>query len=55
MTQEGVSDKLDLTGECKRRTITRYEKGDRNSKEDISDKTKLLSKKEVEEYEKDFL
>ena len=30
MTQDDVSDKLGLTGECKRRTITRYEKGDRN-------------------------
>lgn len=32
MTQDEVSDKLGLTGECKRRTMTRYEKGDRNSK-----------------------
>lgn len=34
MTQDEVSDKLGLTGECKRRTMTRYEKGDRNPKED---------------------
>lgn len=34
MTQDDVSDKLRLTGECKRRTMTRYEKGDRNPKED---------------------
>ena len=34
MTQDNVSDKLGLTGECKRRTMTRYEKGDRNPKED---------------------
>ena len=34
MTQDDVSDKLGLTGECKRRTITRYEKGDRNPKDD---------------------
>lgn len=34
MTQDDVSDKLGLTGECKRRTMTRYEKGDRNPKED---------------------
>ncbi len=27
MKQDDVSDKLGLTGECKRRTITRYEKG----------------------------
>ena len=33
MTQDNVSDKLGLTGECKRRTMTRYEKGDRNPKE----------------------
>ncbi len=26
MTQDDVSDKLGLTGECKRRTMTRYEK-----------------------------
>ena len=34
MTQDDVSDKLGLTGECKRRTMTRYEKGNRNPKED---------------------
>lgn len=34
MTQDEVSDKLGLTGECKRRTMTRYEKGGRNPKED---------------------
>jgi len=34
MTQDDVSDKLGLTGECKRRTITRYEKGDINPKDD---------------------
>ena len=32
MTQDDVSDKLGLTGECKRRTMTRYEKGNRNPK-----------------------
>lgn len=32
MTQNDVSDKLGLTGECKRRTMTRYEKGERNPK-----------------------
>ena len=34
MTQDSLSDKLGLTGECKRRTMTRYEKGNRNPKED---------------------
>ncbi len=34
MTQDEVSDKLGLTGECKRRTMTRYEKGNRNPKND---------------------
>ena len=34
MTQDEVSDKLGLTGECKRRTMTRYEKGNRNPKDD---------------------
>ena len=32
MIQDEVSDILGLTGECKRRTMTRYEKGDRNPK-----------------------
>lgn len=32
MTQDEVSSKLGLTGECKRRSMTRYEKGDRNPK-----------------------
>lgn len=34
MSQDEVSDKLGLTGECKRRTMTRYEKEDRNPKSD---------------------
>ena len=34
MTQDEVSDKLGLTGECKRRTMTRYETGERNPKDD---------------------
>lgn len=34
MSQDEVSDKLGLTGECKRRTMTRYEKGNRNPKEE---------------------
>jgi transcriptional regulator with XRE-family HTH domain len=34
MTQDNVSDKLGLTGVCKRRTMTRYEKGDRNPKDE---------------------
>lgn len=33
MSQNDISDKLGLTGECKRRTMTRYEKGNRNPKE----------------------
>ncbi len=33
MTQDNVSDKLGLTGECKRRTMTRYEKGERIPKD----------------------
>ena len=32
MSQDEVSDILGLNGECKRRTMTRYEKGDRNPK-----------------------
>ena len=33
MSQDEVSDKLGLTGECKRRTMTRCERGDRNPKQ----------------------
>ena len=33
MSQDEVSDRLGLTGECKRRTMTRYERGDRNPKQ----------------------
>lgn len=41
MSQDEVSMKLGLTGECKRRSMTRYEKGDRNPKEE---RTKILAK-----------
>ncbi|NLC87886.1 MAG: helix-turn-helix transcriptional regulator [Clostridiaceae bacterium] len=34
MSQDEVSNKLGLTGECKRRTMTRYEKGNRSPKEE---------------------
>ena len=34
MTQDDLSNKLGITGENKRRTMTRYEKGERNPKED---------------------
>ena len=34
MTQENVSDKLGLTGECKRRSMAWYERGDRVPKEE---------------------
>lgn len=34
MTQDQVSDKLGSTGECKRRTMIRYEKENRNLKDD---------------------
>ena len=43
MTQDDVSDKLGLTGECKIRTMTRYEKGNRNPKDDrTSEIAKIL-------------
>ena len=29
MAQYNVADKLGITGECRRRTVTRYEKGNR--------------------------
>ena len=34
MLQDNVSEKLGLTGECKIRTMTRYERGNRNPKFD---------------------
>lgn len=34
LSQDKISKLLGLTGECKRRTMTRYEKGDRNLKDD---------------------
>ena len=34
LSQDNVSDQLGLTGECKRRTMTRYEKGNRHPKND---------------------
>ena len=40
-SQDFVSKELGLTGECKRRTMTRYERGDRNPKED---RTKEIAK-----------
>ena len=44
MTQDDVSDLLGLTGECKRRTMTRYEKGNRNPKEErLKEISKILN------------
>jgi transcriptional regulator with XRE-family HTH domain len=34
LTQDNVSDKLGLTGECKRRSMARYERGDRVPKKE---------------------
>ena len=34
LSQDDISNKLGLTGECKRRTMTRYEKGNRNPKDE---------------------
>ena len=34
LSQDSVSDYLGLTGDCKRRSMTRYEKGDRNPKDE---------------------
>lgn len=43
LTQENVSDDLGITGENKRRTMTRYEKGDRKpSKERLNEIAKIL-------------
>lgn len=33
-TQDEIAGLLGATGECRRRTMTRYEKGDRNPKDD---------------------
>ena len=38
LSQDFVSDELGITGECKRRTMTRYEKGGRNPKDDRTNK-----------------
>lgn len=44
LTQNDVSDKLGITGECKRRTMTRYEKGERNPKcERLSEIAEILN------------
>ena len=44
MSQDDVSEKLGLSGECKRRTMTRYEKGDRNPKDErVRQIAKLLN------------
>ena len=40
-TQHDVATELGITGECKRRTMTRYEKVSRNPKED---RTKEIAK-----------
>ena len=40
MSQDELSDKLGITGENQRRTMTRYEKGQRNPKED---RTKIIA------------
>jgi len=46
MTQDDVSNRLGLIGECKRRTMARYEKGDRNPKEErILEIAKILNVK----------
>lgn len=34
MSQHDLSEKLGISGECKRRTMTRHEKGERNPKDD---------------------
>ena len=44
LSQDFVSDYLGLTGECKRRSMTRYEKGDRNPKDErVKQIAKLLN------------
>ena len=43
LTQDDVSDSLGLTGECKRRTMTRYESGERTPKvERLKELSKIL-------------
>lgn len=54
MTQDEVSGKLNLTGECKRRTMTRYEKGNRNPKEErVIELSKILqvNKDSIKKYD----
>lgn len=43
LSQDDVSDSLGLTGECKRRTMTRYESGERTPKEErLKELSKIL-------------
>ena len=43
LTQDNVSDKLGLTGECKRRTMTRYERDQRKpSNKRLNELSKIL-------------
>ena len=42
MSQDEVSDKLGLKGECKRRTMTRYERGERKPKSYRVEKKKKI-------------
>ena len=44
LSQDKISEHLGLTGECKRRSMTRYEKGDRNPKDErVRQIAKLLN------------
>ena len=54
LTQDNVSDDLGITGENKRRTLTRYEKGDRNPSESrLNELSKILlvNKDLIKQYE----
>lgn len=43
LSQDDVSDSLGLTGECKRRTMTRYESGERSPKDErLKELSKIL-------------
>lgn len=54
LSQDELSDKLGLTGECKRRTMTRYEKRNRHPKKSrLKELSKILniSENSIKEYD----
>lgn len=56
MTQDELSDYLGITGDCKRRTMTRYERNHRSPKEErIHELSRILQVNEVTIRKYDFI